>query len=566
MNAAFKHYPSRPAQLTPEFLESEYASILELIDRAEPDADAKLWIDALKRWNSLGAYVGGERSRIHYGLSGDVTAPHWEAAEKNFREHLQPIEEKQCATILSRMFASRCALAIRTQLGSHFWTKLECQRFGVAPENAELRPVISEKLVAHSKLQATATIEFRGQSLTLSALRNLSNSPDAAIRKESFLKFWGWYQENRPVLSQSYHELVQLRDQMGRNLGMPDFIELGYRNMNRTDYGPEEVQKFRAAILQHLVPLQTEIFSQQAQALGQDVLHGWDAGYDPRNALPLDVAPIPTQLEKAQGVFDRISPRLAKHFARMRGEKLIDLEARPGKQPGAYCTSFPDEGRVAIFCNSVGGADDVSTLMHEMGHAFQGWESQAIEWIDLQWPTLEAAEVHSMGMEYLSLRYIEEFFSPEDARRFRRKRWQASVLLICYCAIVDEYQHWVYRHPQATPETREQEWVRIWKLYRPGLSYEGAEFAIPLRAYAQNHIYQMPFYYIDYAMAEMGAMQLAILDQTDEARTKEIYLALCQAGGTLSMKELFTRAGLKLPFGEEALGAIAQTARRELQV
>jgi M3 family oligoendopeptidase len=248
----------------------------------------------------------------------------------------------------------------------------------------------------------------------------------------------------------------------------------------------------------------------------------------------------------------------------MRANSLIDLENRKGKRGGAFCTSFPDTGEVAIFCNSTGQASDVRTLTHEMGHAFQAWESQAIELVELQWPTADAAEIHSMGMEYLSLKHIGEFFvDAEHARRFRKKRWTGAVELICYICVVDEFQHWVYENPSALAAERDAQWDRIWETYIPGLDFTGIE---PLRAarwYAQLHIFRLPFYYIDYAIAETGAMQLAAMDAMDPGKALGTYLALCRTGGTKGVLDIFKSAGLRSPFDEGVMEDLARHAARE---
>lgn len=195
-------------------------------------------------------------------------------------------------------------------------------------------------------------------------------------------------------------------------------------------------------------------------------------------------------------MFQRLSPKLATHFERMRELDLIDLENRPAKRAGAYCTAFSDEAKVAILCNSVGNEGDVGTLTHEMGHAFQNWESQWIEAIDLRWPTLDACEVHSMGMEYLALPYLDEFFTPEQQARFTKSRWKRGVELLCYVSTVDAFQHWVYEHSQATPDERDAEWVRLQDAFLPGIDWSGdAERYRASRWYAQRHIFGSPFYY-----------------------------------------------------------------------
>lgn len=277
--------------------------------------------------------------------------------------------------------------------------------------------------------------------------------------------------------------------------------------------------------------------------------------------------PVEGQLDAAQRVFSSLSPRLAAHFERMRGDGLIDLANRKGKRGGAFCTTFPDEGRVAIFCNSTGQADDVRTLMHEMGHAFQASESQAIELVELQWPTADAAEIHSMGMEFLSLKHIGEFFADSDhAQRYRKKLWIGAVELICYICVVDEFQHWVYENPAATEAERDAQWDRSWETYIPGLDFAGIEPLRSARWYAQQHIFRMPFYYIDYAIAEMGAMQLAVMDRKDPAGALETYIELCRIGGTRGVLDIFKAAGLRSPFDAGVMDSIAAHAAMECGV
>ena len=342
---------------------------------------------------------------------------------------------------------------------------------------------------------------------------------------------------------------------MGKELGYESFVPLGYAGMQRTDYGASESAAFRAGVRQFAAPLFQEMCEQQAAMLGEATLRPWDAGFHPGLTLPMGVAePIDQQLDKAGRVFAKLSPKLAEHFERMCREDLIDLENRKGKGAGAYCTSFSDEGRVAIFCNSTGDESDIKTLTHEMGHAFQGWESQWIEAVDLRWPSADACEIHSMGMEFLSLPRLGEFFDDESLERFTRNRYRNAVSLLCYVCVVDEFQHWVYENAAATVDERDAAFVRIRSIYMPGIDWSGAaESFAATRWYAQLHIFRYPFYYIDYAIAETGAMQLGLLDSRDHDRCMEVYLELCRLGGTRSLTQLVESAGLRSPFDPELM-------------
>jgi M3 family oligoendopeptidase len=308
------------------------------------------------------------------------------------------------------------------------------------------------------------------------------------------------------------------------------------------------------------------LFKARAEKLGTSTLKPWDASYDPELSLPSNIAPVNMQLDKAQRIFEKISPILAAHFVRMRNEGLIDLENRKGKRAGAYCTSFSDEARVAILCNSTGDSEDIRTLTHEMGHAFQGWESQPIESIDLQSPTYDACEVHSMGMEFLAMRYIDEFFDSDLSEKYKRNRWKDAIETMCYIAIVDEFQHWVYENPNASISDRDAAWNRIWDIYKPGIDFTGCEEYKYARWYAQGHIFDMPFYYIDYAVAETGAMQIALMDEANHAKTVEAYLELCRIGGTKSVLDIFKSVGMRSPFDENLMRDLMKHASKVLAV
>jgi M3 family oligoendopeptidase len=544
----YKYYSERPSQLTKEFVQEEYTKLLARIEPAEKSESPDLWIKLYEDWNALRAFIQGEGSRVSYAHSKRMDDATWEEADRYYREETTPAADDGSSKMLDALLRSRHLDAIGEHFGPYLIKQLRVAVEPLAPVNSELRVKASDLGDKYDKIVAEGEVTVDGKKVTLAVARSLGSNADPRIRKEAYTAFREWFLQHHDELARIYDELVKLRDQMGRNLGHKNFIPLGYAGMGRTDYGPEQAKAFRDSIRKYAVPIQQKLHQQQAQALGTPTLKPWDAAYHPLLTLPSGVAPIETQLDKAQQVFDSLSPRLGKHFARMRAEGLIDLENRRAKRAGAFCTSFPDEGRVAIMCNSTGDQDDVSTLMHEMGHAFQAWESQKIEAIDLQWPTSDAAEIHSMGMEYLSMAYMSIFFSDEHLEKYRRNRWREAIELMCYIAVVDEFQHWVYENPNVTTKERDASWARIWDIYKPGVDFTGVEQYKYARWYAQGHIFQMPFYYIDYAIAETGAMQFGLLAAEDLENALNTYIKICEIGGTKSVLDIFKSAGLRSPF------------------
>jgi M3 family oligoendopeptidase len=560
----YKHYAVRPERFTDEFVAKEFERLIERIDAAESADAPDEWLRLFEDWNALKSYVSSEGSRRSHDLSKDMSDAELEEADRYFREHVAPVADNGNSKLVNALLASRHRAAIAARYGDYLIRALETAVEPLAPINNDLRVAVSTLVTKYDKVVSSGEVEVEGNTVTLSQARSLQSAESAETRRQAFVAYRQWFVDHRDELAKIYDELVHLRDRMAKNLGHENYIRLGYLSMGRTDYGQAEVAQFRANVRRYAVPLLSAIHKRLAAAHGSETLKPWDSSYDPELSLPSDVAPVETQLDKAQRVFESLSPELARHFVRMREENLIDLENRKGKRAGAYCTSFPDEGRVAILCNSTGEEEDVRTLMHEMGHAFQGWESQPIEAVDLQWPTSDACEVHSMGMEYLSMRHIEEFFTEDQAQKFRRGRWKRAIDLLCYVCVVDEFQHWAYENPSATFDERDAQWDRLWDTYITGIDYDGNERFKSARWYAQGHIFQMPFYYIDYALAETGAMQLALVDSRDHEEGLAKYLELCRIGGTRSVLDIFRKVGMRSPFDGELMRDLMSHAASEL--
>jgi M3 family oligoendopeptidase len=561
----FRHYPKRPSSLTSDFVESEYALLKTDAVLAEKNERADSWEKVFHRWDEFKSYTHSELSRARYRYSGALSDPKLEAEDSFMREKINPLLEKGNSEILNALMDSKHREALTQKLGVQLFRVLETQVGPLDPRLADLRVEEDRLKSDYRKFLGTAVVDFQGEKLTLTKLQSFHSSPAPELRKNAFLTHREWFVSNRPKIAKIFDELVKIRQQMAQRIGDQNYLGLGYLGMGRTDYGVKESAEFRKLVRDFVVPLQTRIHADHAKALGTPTLRPWDGGFHPNLVLPMNIVPIDTQLDRAQKVFDRVSPKLAAHFKRMREAKLIDLENRPGKAPGAFCTSFTDEAMAAILCNSTGETRDVTTLMHEMGHAFQAIESmQDNRTIELVVPTMDAAEIHSMGMEYLSLPKLDEFFSPSDQEKVRKGRWKSAVELFTYVALVDEFQHWVYTNPSATLDARDAEWVRIAKIYQPSLDYSGIEHLHSTRWYFQPHIFGMPFYYIDYAIAETGAMQLGLLNSKDPKKAVEVYLELCRLGGNESVLGIFKSAGLNSPFSAENMKSLMAYAEAQL--
>lgn len=556
VRAKFKHYPKRPKKLTAKFVADEYARLLQKLPAAEASKSPDEWLELYRDWNSLKSYVSSEASRVSFRYSQDMSDKKNEVAEKYFREKVYPVIEQPEHRLIKAFLTSKHRGALAKHFGAQLPVIYEKELKPSDPVNTKQRVAASKLAVEYEKTVAKALIKIGGQEMTLWKSRSFMESPEEALRKEAYLANRGWFLSQHPKLSKLYGQLVNLRVQMAANVGYNSYIPYAYEMMGRTDYGPDEVRDFRQNVKRYIVPLSRQLAVQHAAALNKKQLRPWD-GYDPTTSLPLGIAPVKTQIDKSRRVFNRLSPSLAARIEQMWREGLIDLENRPNKRSGAYCTDFSDEGKVAIFCNSTGDADDVETLTHEMGHAFQVQESQRIEAVDLHWGTLDLCEVFSTAMEFLVQPYINEFFDEENAQKFIRGRLAQSVGMFCWVCAVDEFQHFVFENPRPSAGQRDDKWLELIDTYLPPADYTGYEKYRKLSWYGQSHIFVSPFYYIDYALAEACALQLADIAEKDKDRALGTYFKMARLGGTKSFVAALEHGGLRSPFDDETFRQLA---------
>lgn len=456
-------------------------------------------------------------------------------------------------------------------------------RFGdtvLARWACELRsfdPAVGEELAEEQRLQSEAMaltggarVEFQGEQRTLPGVAAFLTSPDRETRRAAAEARWGWFADHRGELDRQFEDLVRVRCRIAEKLGRGSFTELAYDRMRRTDYGPEEVAEFRAAIERHVVPLVERIRARQADELGLPRLSIFDEGVHGPGSSPRPGGDDAWLEEQAAAMFRELDgvagTRLAELFDRMREDGLLDLAARDGKGAGGFCSFLPAMGMPFIFANFNGTAGDARVFTHEMGHAYQGYCSHAaLELGDQRRCTSETAEIHSMSLEFLTWPWMGRFFG-EDAPRFRAEHLAQQVAFLPYGCAIDHFQHEVYRHPDAAPDARHGTWSEIERRYLPWRHWDGVPHGADGAAWqAQLHVYQYPFYYIDYVLAELVALQLFERAQEDPAGAWASYQRLCDAGGSKGFRQLVREAGLGDPFDPEVVRRVAETAGRTLE-
>lgn len=525
-------------------------AILQACNQAK---DIQDWKEALNLFNETLSHLQTHGSILSLAYQLETQNQALEAEERRIAKEIDPITEEFCFKIRQKFLDSPFKEEIKKQSGGLYFDFLKIQQAAFEEKNIPLETRLSDVMSDFTKLSGTAYLEVGGQRYPISHYQKFSVSPDQKIRKESFVSYSHWYLKNSPALEIIFDQAYELRQEMGQNLGYANFIPLAYQNLHRLDYGPEEVAAFREEILEVVTPLADKIHQEQAQALGTQKLRLWDRNYHPHyQSNGLKVA-LKDQVKACEKIFSKLSPVLAGHFKNMQKWQLIDVPAREGKAPGAFCTDFSDYRVPFVFTNSVDDWEDVATLLHECGHSFQAWESASIDLLELRWPGLEACEVHSMGMELLAYPYLEEFLKPEDLRPYQKKHLADTISLLPYIAMVDEFQHLIYSQNFNSPEARAQSWQALEDKYLPGIDFSDQPQWKSKRWIRQLHIYRSPFYYIDYAIAQVGAWQLWLKSLKDLPKAMETYLKLCRAGGALPLKEFFALGELALPFEKGSL-------------
>ena len=415
----------------------------------------------------------------------------------------------------------------------------------------------------YSKLLAGAQIPFEGGVYTLSQLTPIKQDADASRRAAAWAAEDAWYAEHAESLDAIYAELVTLRDKMGRKLGHDGYIPLGYDRMQRNCYDKADVERFRAAVVDYIVPIAYSVYETVAKRLGKSLPMGYaDCAmwFTDGNARP--VGTPEDILEAGRSFYHELSGETAEFIDHMLENGMMDVLSRPGKAGGGYCTTLTAYKTPYIFANFNGTSGDVEVITHEAGHAFASWTSRDIVPAESSSPSLEGCEVHSMSMEFFAEPWAERFFGA-DADKFRWQHLADAVTFIPYGTLVDHFQHECYEHPEYTPEQRNAVWSRLAAVYMPWLKpEESLGFYSSGRAWQrQRHIYISPFYYIDYCLAQTVSLEFWAMIKRDKAAAWEKYMAYTRLGGTLTFRELLDRAGLDSPFEPETLKAVAEAAK-----
>ncbi len=400
----------------------------------------------------------------------------------------------------------------------------------------------------YDRLIASAKIDFEGEERNLAQMGPFLTSPDREMRKRAYEARYNFFIKHQDELDEIYDGLVKTRTELARKLGYKTFTELGYLRLSRSDYNAEMVANFRKQVEEFIVPVATALRERQKERIGVDALRYYDEGFKFPSGNPKPHGDPDWIVDKGKRMYMELSPETDEFFTVMTDNHLMDLVSKKGKNAGGYCTGLGKYKVPFIFSNFNGTFGDVTVLTHEAGHAFQSYSSRHFELPEYGFPTMESAEIHSMSMEFFTWPWMDLFFE-EETEKFKFMHLADALQFIPYGVAVDEFQHFVYENPDVSPGERRAAWRRIEKKYLPHRNYEGNDY-LESGAFwhQQGHIFGVPFYYIDYTLAQICAFQFWKKANEDRERAWADYLNLCKQGGSKSFLELVQTANLISPF------------------
>ncbi|MEK4237757.1 M3 family oligoendopeptidase [Paenibacillus sp. FSL H7-0714] len=477
-------------------------------------------------------------------------------AEQEFMDEIGPVVQEYITDYYKALVHSKYRAEFEKEWGAQLLQLAEISLRTFSPEIIEDLQLENKLSTEYSQLIASAKILFEGEERTLPQLAPFELSTDRDMRKSASEARFGFMSKHETEFDRIYDELVKVRDRIAKKLGYSNFVQLGYDRMMRTDYNAEMVANFRKQVLEYIVPVSQQLKKRQTERLGLDELKYYDENFSFKTGNATPKGDPDWIVANGKKMYKELSPETDEFFSFMLGNNLVDLVSKKGKQGGGYCTYFSQYQAPFIFSNFNGTSGDIDVLTHEVGHAFQVYESRNINVPEYAFPTYEACEIHSMSMEFFAWPWMNLFFE-EDADKYRFNHLSDSLQFIPYGVSVDEFQHFVYSNPEATPAERKQAWRDIEKKYLPHRNYEGNTYLEQGGFWhKQGHIFASPFYYIDYTLAQLCAFQFWKRSNEDFKSAWSDYLELCQAGGSKSFIKLVELAGLTSPFEDGCISSV----------
>jgi oligoendopeptidase F len=560
--AAFPHrwVPEDAEFKTWEQIEPWYRRLLERpIDSPE----------ALEGWlfdaGELNGAVGQEGVERYIAMTCQTDDPQREAAYLAFVRDIEPKLKPLQNAIRARYLDSPHRTGLPADRYRVFERAQENRRQLYREANIPRETELAELEQQYQKLIGAMTVQFQGQERTPAQMAPFLEEHDRSLRQGAWELVANRRLADKEALESLFDRMIALRLAIAREAGFSSFVDYAFRYRERFDYGVADTIRFQEGIEQVVVPLARQLQEERRAALGVETLRPWDLSVDPLGRSPLrPFHDVDKLAEGTEAIFRQVDPELGEQFAYLRTHGLLDLANRKGKAPGGYQTTLEDDRLPFIFMNAVGLDGDVRTLLHEGGHAFHALASRGEPLAAYRDSPIEFCEVASMSMELLGARDLERFYSPDDANRSYRQLLEGIVLILPWIATVDAFQHWIYSHPDHTRDERRRAWSALLDRFGGVVDWSGYDEARAYSWHRQLHIFLYPFYYIEYGIAQLGALQIWRRALTDRAGAVAAYRRALAIGGARPLPELFRAADIALEFRAETLTPLMDAIRREL--
>jgi oligoendopeptidase F len=534
-----------------------------LLDRSiNSTAELEDWLFDV---GELNAVVGQEGVERYIGMTCQTDDPEREAAHLAFVRDIEP-KLKPVWNAIREKYLDSPHRAGLVQDRYHVFDRAQENRRALYREaNIPRETELAELEQQYQKIVGAMTVEFRGQERTPAQMAPFLEESDRTLRQSAWELVAQRRLADKETLDDLFDRMIGLRVAIAREAGFSNFVDYAFRVRERFDYGVEETIRFQEAIERVVVPLARQLQEERRKALGVETLRPWDLAVDPLGRPPLrPFSDVATLAEGTEAIFASVDHELGQQFAYLRTNGLLDLANRKGKAPGGYQTTLEDDRLPFIFMNAVGLDGDVRTLLHEGGHAFHALASRGESLAAYRESPIEFCEVASMSMELLGARDLERFYDAADANRSYRQLLEGIVLILPWIATVDAFQHWIYNHPDHTRDERRQAWTALLDRFGGIVDWSGHDDARAHSWHRQLHIFLYPFYYVEYGIAQLGALQIWRRSLTDRAGAVAAYRHALALGGARPLPKLFEAAGIKFEFREETLGPLMDAIRNEL--
>jgi oligoendopeptidase F len=561
----------RPRKFVPEKIDlgdwPQIEPLFGLLENRAPQiksaGELEKW---LLDWSELNAALDEESSRRYIAMTCHTDNADAEKAYLYFVEHVEP-------QIKPRQFALEQIYVAHPQF-SHL-AKARYQVFNrdvknhvelFRPENVALETEDAKLSQQYQKLIGAQTVSFRGEEKTLVQMGRYLEEPDRALRQEAWELVAKRRLQDADKCEEIFDQLIQLRTRIAKNAGFENYRDYAHRQKCRFDYTPDDCLKFHDSIESEIMPAVREIQNERKRQLKLEKLRPWDLAVDPQNRAPLKpFVQVGEMVSRTQKIFNHLDVELAANFRQMQDLKLLDLDNRKGKAPGGYQSTLSEARVPFIFMNAIGLQRDVETILHEAGHAFHAQATRDEDLYAYRGAPIEFCEVASMSMELLGNEFLEEFYPVAEANRARKTHLEGIIGFFPWMATVDAFQHWIYTHVGHTRAERKAAYLKLMDRFGGDVDYSSYEEMRAHSWHRQLHIFIHPFYYVEYGIAQLGALQVWANSRRDKAKALNDYKKSLALGGSRPLPELFAAAGCKFQFDAATIKPLIQLANSELK-